>query len=82
MVVTEFLKLTADGLGQEKVATLTVHDDGTHTISGDPDWVPTDVGILLEHGRLTFEDDPAAWARSIGTELRTPYLTARVVEDQ
>ncbi|MFK0074609.1 hypothetical protein [Arthrobacter woluwensis] len=76
MVTTKFYKLTDDGRDQEEVAVLTVADDDTWTIAGDEQYVPLDITILTEDGRLSFENNPTVWAQRIPQELRGPYLVA------
>lgn len=84
MIRIKYFTRDAGGVDAEEAATLTVHDDLTHTISGArPGLVDLEMDALLpmEPGRVTFAEDPAAWARYIQYRLRTPFLFVVVDED-
>lgn len=62
------------------LATLTVHDDGSHTLE-DPDEVLDLEEPMVAHPgnrRVVFANDPAGWARALPQNLRSPYLYAEL----
>lgn len=68
------------------VARLTVRDDGTHETWDPEDLIPFELHALRrdpEAGleKIHFEDQPAEWARRLGTILRTGYLVPVIVRD-
>lgn len=69
------------------VATLTVRDDLSWSIEGDPDRVPLDVGLVaptatVSHfDRVTFETDPVRWCRLLPRGYGNARLVAVVRED-
>lgn len=69
----------------EAVARLSVREDGTHEAWDPRGVIPFDLHALVvtKDGlrKITFEDDPALWARNLGTILRTGYLVPVVVRD-
>lgn len=78
------------GAGYEPVAWLTVYEDHS-TDTKDPEGVLASVLDLNlaahtldaagEHQMVTFDEDPAAWARGLRTRLRTGYLVPVVTYD-
>lgn len=70
----------------EAIARLVVRDDGTHEEWDPQEVIPYDLHVLApdeEAGarKVTFEEDPATWARHLKTILRTGYLVPVVVRD-
>lgn len=70
----------------QAVATLTVADDGTYQLEDPGELFPTPMHVLVggEGGQLrqvTFEDDPATWARHLDTILRTGHLVPVTTHD-
>lgn len=49
----------------------------------EPELIDRSQAVLnLRDGRtITCDDDPEDWARGLAASFRTPYLSARVVED-
>lgn len=82
MIQLEFRRPT--GAGYDVAATLIVHEDGSHELTGDLELDVTTVSVMDRSrvgGRLHFADDPAAWARSAHKAFRSGYLVPVVVVD-
>lgn len=85
----ERVDATATGAagGHQVTGTLTVADDGTHHFEGDASSFPTNLHVpVLDEttGRfqqVTFQDDPATWARNLHALLRTGYLVPVITHD-
>lgn len=81
------LRTAAHGsLEYTAAATVTVGPDGSVELHDPEGLVPTDLHVLAadEDGRIRkvrLEDDPATWARNLGSLLRTGYLVPVIVQD-
>lgn len=88
--VTVHLQRVPEGKDDyETVATLEVAADNSYTLN-DPDQVfPTEDHVLVPGDsdeeplrRVTFDEDPATWARNLPGLLRTGYLVPVVIEGE
>lgn len=54
-----------------------------HCLRTEPDLVDREQKVLnVRTGQtITCEDDPEEWVRGLAISFRTPYLSARVIED-
>ena len=83
MITVELQVPEEQTAGYRTAATLQVHDDRTWTVSGDKHLVDPQLRVLdpVQGEFVTLEQDPARWARYLGTALRTAYLVPVVTED-
>lgn len=86
MIEVELQQCPEGAQEYQAVARLTVRDDGTHETWDPDELIPFDLHALRrdpETGlqKIHFKDQPAEWARSLGTILRTGYLVPVVVRD-
>jgi hypothetical protein len=86
-MITVELRTVPEGANDYKtVATLSVADDGTVT-TNDPDgYLPLDLKVMVvdDAGAITqvgIDDDPATYARNLGSLLRTGYIVPVVHDD-
>lgn len=83
MITVELRVPIKGSTAYETGATLHVDDDGRWTVTGDAGLIDPNLRVLdPDRGEfLTLEQDPARWARNLGTALRTGYLVPVVVDD-
>lgn len=90
MVTVELRRVPAGEDEYRKVATLVVRDDGTHELDDPQGLFPFDMHMLIGERnaegeavlrRVEFAEDPQAWARNLGSRLRTGYLVPVITED-
>lgn len=84
MITLELLRLMPSGRRGAELA-VRVHADGSDvSIEGpEPELVDVNQPVLnLRDGTtITCAHDPEEWVRALAVSFRTPYLSARVVED-
>lgn len=85
MITLELLRVMRDGQPCEAELAARVHADGNEiTVDGpEPELIDQNQPVLnLRNGAtITSADNPEEWARGLAVSFRTPYLSARVVED-
>ena len=85
MIILELLRVMRDGQPCEAELVASVRADGDGiTIDGpEQDLIDQSQPVLnLRNGTtITCTDNPEEWARGLAVSFRTPYLSARVVED-
>ena len=85
MIILELDRLSRRGRACEAELAARVCADGNDvSVDGpEPDLIDTSQPVLsLRDGRtIACADDPEEWVRGLGVSFRTPYLSARIVED-
>ena len=85
MITLELLRVMRDGQPCEAELVVSVRADGDGiTVDGpEQDLIDQSQPVLnLRDGTtITCADNPEEWARGLAVSFRTPYLSARVVED-
>jgi hypothetical protein len=85
VITLELLRVIRAGRAFEAELAARVRSDGSEiTIEGpEPELVDRSQPVLnLRDGRtITCDDDPEEWVRGLAVSFRTPYLSARIVED-
>lgn len=85
MIVLELDRLTRGDHRSETTLAVRVRAEGNEiSIDGrQPELIdPTQLVLSLRSGRtIACSDDPEEWVRGLAASFRTPYLSARVVED-
>jgi hypothetical protein len=85
VIILELDRLARDGHPGDARLAVRVRAEGSE-ISIDapqPELIdPTQLVLNLRSGRtIACSDDPEEWVRGLAASFRTPYLSARVVED-
>lgn len=82
MITVEFREREPQSAGRRVVATLTVDDDRSYSMTGS---LPLEEISILDrgapNGRLTLAVDPVKWARSSHKAFRTGYIVPVITED-
>jgi hypothetical protein len=85
VITLELLRVIRDGQAcKPQLAARVCADGGDISIEGpEPELVDRSQPVLnLRDGKtITCDDDPEEWVRGLAVYFRTPYLSARVVED-
>lgn len=85
MIILELLRVIRDGQPCEaELAARVRADRGEVSVEGpEPELADLDQPVLnLRNGStIVAADDPEEWVRGLAAAFRTPYLSARVVED-
>ena len=86
MIEVELQRVPDEGRAYEVAATLSVDDNGAVHLHDPEHLLPTNLHVLVAEpaGQLRqvrFEDDPATWARNLGSLLRTGYLVPVTTRD-
>lgn len=86
MIKVELRAVPEGGNEYEAIASVVVREGEPPTIWDPQEVVPFDLHALVPTGdgeatKVTFEDDPATWARNLHSILRTGYLVPVVVQD-
>jgi hypothetical protein len=85
VITVELVRLTRNGQRRDAEFAVRIHADGTVvSIEGlEPELVDLTQPVLhLRDGMtITCADDPEEWVRGLAASFRTPYLSARVVDD-
>ncbi len=85
MITIELLRVVRDGQPCEaELAARIRADEAELTVDGpEPELVDRSQPVLnLRDGTtISCEDNPEEWVRGLAASFRTPYLSARVVED-
>ncbi|MDP3889837.1 hypothetical protein [Nocardioides sp.] len=86
MIRVELQSVPDGAQDYQAVATITVDDDGTYQLEDPGQLFPTGLHALAagEDGQLrqvTFDEDPATWARHLDTILRTGHLVPVTTHD-
>lgn len=85
VIIIELDRLIRDGRPCDAELAVRVRAGGSDiSVDGpEPELIDRKQTVLsLRNGRsITCEDDPEEWARGLAASFRSPYLSARVVED-
>jgi hypothetical protein len=85
VITLELLRCTQDGQHSKArlAARIRADRDGVSVDGPEPELVDLSQPVLnLRDGTtITCDDDPEEWVRGLAVSFRTPYLSARVVED-
>ncbi len=85
MIIPELARLIREGPPCQAELAVRVRADGRDlSVDGpEPELIDASQPVLsLRDGRtITCDDDPEEWVRGLAASFRTPYLSARVVED-
>ncbi len=85
MIEVELQRVPEEGREYEVAATLRVDDAGDVELHDPEGLMPTALHVLVaEPGglrKVTFEEDPATWARNLDSLLRTGYLVPVITHD-
>ena len=85
MIVLKLDRLIRGGRPCDAELAVRVHAEGSEiSIDGpQPELIdPSQLVLSLRSGRtIACSDDPEEWVRGLAASFRTPYLSARVVED-
>lgn len=85
MIILELDRLIRDGQPCEAELAVRVRADGRDISVDGPELELIDRNqpvLSLRNGTtITCDDDPEEWVRGLAASFRTPYLSARVVED-
>ena len=85
MIELELRNVPEGGHDYVAVARLIVHDDDRTEIWDPDDLIPTELYVLVVDDttprRISYQDDPATWARNLHSVLRTGYLVPVVTRD-
>lgn len=85
MVILELDRLIREGQPCEAELAVRVRADGRDlSVDGpEPELIDASKSVLsLRDGRtITCDDDSRRWVRGLAASFRTPYLSARVLED-
>lgn len=86
MIKVELRAVPQGGNDYEAIATVEVREGEPPTIWDPQEVVPIDLHALVPTGdgqvkKVTFEDDPATWARNLRSILRTGYLVPVITHD-
>lgn len=86
MIEIELQQVPEGGHDYAAVARLAINDDGTNDTWDPQELIPFDMHVLVTDPtaglrRVTFEDDPATWARNLHSVLRTGYLVPVITRD-
>jgi hypothetical protein len=85
VIILELDRLIREGQPCEAELAVRVRADGRDlSVDGpEPELIDASQPVLsLRDGRtITGDDDPEEWVRGLAASFRTPYLSARVVED-
>lgn len=82
MVIVELIRRRR--VGEAEIAACVCANGCELTVDGpNAELIDYDQAVLsLRDGRtITCDDDPEEWVRGLAASFRTPYLSARVVED-
>jgi hypothetical protein len=85
VIILELLRVIRDGAPCDAEFAVRIHADGTDvSIEGpEPELIDRSQPVLnLRNGAtIACADNPEEWVRGLAVSFRTPYLSARVVED-
>jgi hypothetical protein len=85
VITLELLRCPRDGQhGKARLAArIRAHRDDVSVDGPEPELVdPSQPVLCVRDGTtITCDDDPEEWVRGLAVSFRTPYLSARVVED-
>jgi hypothetical protein len=86
MIRVQLEERTVETGARNVVAALVVDGDGTPRFEGDERAFPIYLQVLVagdgeQVRRVSFEEDPATWARNLDSVLRTGYLVPVITHD-
>lgn len=85
MITINFVAMKEGSEEYDVAASLTINDDLTYKIAGpQPDYIDLDfqpIAPTFPAGRVSFAEDPVAWARNLRNSCRTPYIYIETVVD-
>lgn len=84
VVIVELRRPAANRLEYTTVATLTVFDDHTWSMTGASELFDTSMPIRLPGSRhkIDFAENPVDWAANLPSRHRTGYLVAAVTDQR
>jgi hypothetical protein len=86
MIRVELRRVPQGGRHFVTIGTLEVADDGTYELDDPGGVFPLELLSLVADGdgqprQVSFQDDPATWARNLSGHLRTGYLVPVITDE-